>query len=505
MKKYLNNSGFTLIEMMATITIIALLYILVFPTVLEFLKRTSGDIDEINRALITIETEKYIDNNPSLYPKISGDTYCITVGELIDAGYLGDFLYDTEALTPMGSDQIIEASVDGDIFIDLVDTCEETATFNTYFDSSGANPPVLYGNLIPVYWNDGWITADITNSWYNYKNKEWANAVLVDSSSREIYVEGGANIAVLEEDILAQFVWIPRYRYNIFNSLSVPGLTPRSIEIEFESTLVDKSRSQENFGWKTHPAFTHDERELSGVWIGKYTTAGSAVAPLIKPNHTMITNLNAFDQFEASKQIGIENYGLNRESKMMNNLEWGAIAFLSHSKYGFRNEVWINANSNFTTGCAFTSVNSAPTTSCNLFETVNGMNASTTGNVYGVYDMAGGSWERVLGVMQDASGDLIPSSSGFSTLINQEEYRKYINEYEYDTSSSTISRRLLGDATGETVGWYGNTATMPNGATSTWFVRGGDYTMGAAAGLFTSASDDGTTSSAGFRIVIPAY
>ena len=87
------------------------------------------------------------------------------------------------------------------------------------------------------------------------------------------------------------------------------------------------------------------------------------------------------------------NSGLN--SHMMKNSEWGACAYLSKSIYGINGEIWINPNSSCITGQAGNSINASSTTTTNSYTTTNGQKASTTGNVYGVYDMSGGSWEYI--------------------------------------------------------------------------------------------------------------
>ena len=65
---------------------------------------------------------------------------------------------------------------------------------------------------------------------------------------------------------------------------------------------------------------------------------------------------------------------------MINNLEWGATLYLSHSKYGV-----CNGNK-----CEKIAVNNTYTSGYNKQDT-------TTRNVYGVYDMAGASGEYVNG------------------------------------------------------------------------------------------------------------
>ena len=73
----------------------------------------------------------------------------------------------------------------------------------------------------------------------------------------------------------------------------------------------------------------------------------------------------------------------------------GAVAYLTHSQYGRNgNEVTINNNSSYITGIAGDSVTAGELNSTtNSYNTTKGMKASTTGNIYGVYDLSGGAWE----------------------------------------------------------------------------------------------------------------
>src|SRR5690606_19467069 len=81
---------------------------------------------------------------------------------------------------------------------------------------------------------------------------------------------------------------------------------------------------------------------------------------------------------------------------MMKNTEWGAVAYLSKSIYGANDEIWINNSSTYTTGCAGNSVSANYYNGCqNAYNTPNGQKASTTHNIYGVYDMSGGALEYV--------------------------------------------------------------------------------------------------------------
>ncbi|MEG0026465.1 MAG: hypothetical protein RR732_04345, partial [Bacilli bacterium] len=53
-----------------------------------------------------------------------------------------------------------------------------------YKDASGANQPILKDGMIPIYFEGNTAKkADIKEKWYDYNNKEWANAVLVTNAT----------------------------------------------------------------------------------------------------------------------------------------------------------------------------------------------------------------------------------------------------------------------------------------------------------------------------------
>ena len=217
---------------------------------------------------------------------------------------------------------------------ELVDSCEELIQY--------VSRPQLEENMIPVIYNEetsSWVKADDKSHWYNYSEKNWANAVVVNeyksteqnSKSRYEYVNAPAGTPILESDILGYFVWIPRFRYQLFESSS-----EKEINIVFESVATPKSAGISKNQWLTHPAFTYNNRELSGIWIGKYEASTQNNNIILKIN-TPLTNI---DYVEANKKaISMTNkkniYGFkNVNTHMTRNSEWGALAYLTNSIYG---------------------------------------------------------------------------------------------------------------------------------------------------------------------------
>ena len=189
---------------------------------------------------------------------------------------------------------------------------------------------------------------------------------------------------------------------------------------------------------------------------------------------------------------------------MMKNDEWGAVAYLSKSKYGKQNEeVWINNSSSYITGSAGNSASAgtdAGTT--NDYTSTQGVKASTTGTVYGVYDMSGGAWEYVAGYVNNGNSSL---TSYGSSLVNGDAKTKNVyskGSSDNATDNYNANSSKYGDAVYETSAngnssngsWYGDYSTFPN-ASYPFFRRGGICNDGADAGVFYFVYYNGVSNS----------
>ena len=435
------------------------------------------------------------------------------------------------------------------------------SSLSNYKDNVIAQAPTLYQGLIPVKYDASGnvIVADLKEEWYDYKTHEWANAVLVncsDSTIKSKYFNSDMSLkddtvgkTISMDEILQMYVWIPRYRYKLFNAENGTA-SEQAIEIEFEKASADKSTGSKNGEWLTHPAFTFGTTELPGIWVGKFEASGTTDNYTIKPNEKSLTNITLSTMFYTAQKVTTPNalkYGLNNkeiDSHMMKNMEWGAIAFLTNSIYGRYNdsstciasgcEVWINnINTGYgngtavdgqpqwgpsITGCAGSStsagVSSSQTACASGYDwKTKGVNASTTGNQYGIYDMSGGAWEYVMGVQKDAEGNVQVGSSGFSTSSLPDS--KYYDLYDYQAEDGVgYTRYHLGDATREVLK---NTSSQGGNAwwsdysyniysSYPWVDRGDGYSNGSDAGVFNFSRNSGWSYTANsFRSVLTAY
>ena len=398
----------------------------------------------------------------------------------------------------------------------------------TIYDTSGANAPVLASNMIPVYYDETqetWKKAntnniDKNNPWYSYNSTGeykgmWANAVTVTGTNRTNYLNATPGTTIPMDDITTMWVWIPRF--NAVTPSNYNGGTqsnPGAIDVTFvkeNETAID--------------AFTFGTKELSGFWYGKFETSHATLVSsttdnnlgctnetcsnangiIIKPNETSLRNNNVSNFFFASRsmeQPGNSFGFVNTEvdPHMSKNNEWGAVAYLTQSIYGrctnstTCTEVGINNNSSYITGYGAPAGSKYNDTN-GAYNTSLGKDASTTKNIYGIYDMSGGANEYVMGVLADTngkprSGYNSSSNSGFTGMLADGTTYTGIafpdsKHYNLYTGSS-----YTGHALTETKNWYSDITYFVKSGYP-WFQRGGSCDGSTYAGVFYFSSVSG--------------
>ena len=82
------KKGFTLIELLGVIIILALLVVLVFPSIVNSVRNSSKKTDDVTLQLIYNASNLYIDNHKNNFPRINGGKYIVDLADLIGEGHL---------------------------------------------------------------------------------------------------------------------------------------------------------------------------------------------------------------------------------------------------------------------------------------------------------------------------------------------------------------------------------------------------------------------------------
>lgn len=350
----------------------------------------------------------------------------------------------------------------------------------------GVNVPVILDGMAPVvcdstsstgdYWRNLKTGESVARSWYDYSaaSKKWANARTEDGSL---------------------WVWIPRFEYKI---LETPGtlantdkgtINIRFIPITTNSNTPGYTTNSAGIvtssdGYIIHPAFVNEtsytyenggwSEDLAGIWVSKFemsmeengvhketteaignSKVSSSIKMVSKSSRTAWRYINMasayYNSLDYAKYVTAEETTLDAtyDSHLIKNSEWGAVAYLANSEYGYGGEkVAPNSDASYYTG--------GENTLATVYST--NKNQTTTGNVYGIYDFAGGSFERVAlfnasytgEYIYDGSNPIYMTADGKTFGSYQGASTRYATAYENGESNiPTAQNSKIGDATYE--------------------------------------------------------
>ena len=343
-------------------------------------------------------------------------------------------------------------------------------------------------------------------------------------------------------------------------------------------------------------------------WLdGEYGNTETKISyPSFQGTSYSMNYVNNKEAFALCSVLNEDNnvYGLSSDtdSHLMKNSEWGAAAYLGKSKYGLNtDDIYINnvnmnsgaesgatandkkdgngkyenpylgvyaitgvessksANEDFVLISSIEQVNDADkrkSANIKVWNEVDGGKSSTTGNVYGIFDMSGGLGERTAdyitnkttsnhtaygnsynaytsatknkkAFVTDEKGNLLNASSKYATMYayspdekagtySSDDYTaasilnyNYAKGLQSATNGSKVNRVIYGSAIFETStagtsnsSWYNDCSYFPS-LNTPFFIRGGIWSGGSGAGLFYFSRFDGAAISYhGFRAVL---
>ena len=505
----------------------------------------------------------------------------------------------------------------------------DEATGKTYITEKGVNKPRLAEGMKAIKFTNpsesakGEVQDSSENDteWYDYNSKKWANSQTEDGSMW-VWIPRYAYKVNDNQTFDIKFLIGTTDNYYDENGQIQTAKRCNSVDENVDTTtgytvhpaFTDETAiSYRNGGW---------DKELTGIWVAKFeagyasgnnsapvkassvsysqstsyvrtvergqSTDGTETArnwldgiygetgttikyPTFQGTTYSINYINHNDAYNIAKAM-TENgniYGLNSgtDSHLMKNSEWGAIAYLSQSKYGLNetdiaiNNISLNSGGvartatvgksgvdsvYAVTGCTTETNNVAEkvTTIANINKTTantavdgvytwnqaNGIKASSSGTIYGIYDLSGGTWEKTADYVANGREELkiYGSSIAYDNSTLKTISTKYTKAYPFDNTTDNTSIEsndtnlntasannykkntlIYGDGIRETsitgtgsTGWYGDYLYSP-GLNHPFSVRGGSLWVGSSAGLFNFSRDSGESYyDDGFRAVL---
>ena len=349
-------------------------------------------------------------------------------------------------------------------------------------------------------------------------------------------------------------IWVAKFEAGYANATetgtdTLNGVKVKSSENKNTAPIKPSSVNYSNYGNTVYalkievqgenPEATADGNISARNWQdGVYGSTTTAIKyPTFQGSTYSMNYINHGEAFELASKLN-ENgniYGFKNDvnSHLMKNSEWGAVAYLAQSEYGFigagSSDITINSKNLNNGGTSTTQAQGNTKASVYAVTGYNnnnkewnngGENASTTSNIYGVYDMSGGLWERTPGYVANGNTNLsrYGGNIGYSNGTQKTVSTKYTTVYpfagtgtadEISQSSWEVNTKIYGDGVNETSiagtgsnGWNGDYSVFPASGTPL-FLRGGYLWYGGSAGVFAFVRNNGNSHyDNGFRAVL---
>ena len=386
---------------------------------------------------------------------------------------------------------------------EITDTMNGVEGYNR---NKKANSPKVTTGMIPIKWkNNTWVVCSQDDAeWYNYDDKkEWANVMLSDGTYKADTVSIGQTVA--ERDLGSMYVWIPRYAYKIAGEKNIEVTFLKGNTNEGSDGVIyttDESTDTSKTAI-VHPAFNLGGTELNGFWVAKFEASGtnkdgnavgnassSSSAQQYAPDSTTIAkslpnkiswrHISIGESEKRSMDIATtskSSFGLTSgaNTHLIKNSEWGAVAYLCYSECGSApmtngTGTWSSDHCyNLYTGQGPKSSGDEGNYSYDAshnYSTSNGVLSSTTRNVTGVYDMAGGAWERVAGYLDNSNSYLdaygVSEDGTIKYFQNGKLNSRYASLWDsYEVSEEEKNNKItLSDGTVETGLWDGSKTAL---------------------------------------------
>ena len=357
-------------------------------------------------------------------------------------------------------------------------------------------------------------------------------------------------------------IWVAKFAAGYASGNNNTEVKDSSVSYSQKEAVVDATeRGTTSYG-----------SENARNWLdGEYGSTTTAIKyPVFQGTTYTMNYINVNDCYNIAKVLN-ENgniYGLSTSdsnSHLMKNSEWGAVAYLSKSIYG-QNEKEItinNVNLNSgnrkrtttigksgvdsvygVTGCTnnttdttdiLTTIDEINNISKNIanengiyvWNQKNGQNSSTTGTIYGIYDISGCVWERTSSYIANNNeslklyGESIAYDKNTLKIISTKYTTVYPNNESGENNIDIAGQKnfinntkIYGDAVRESTGKKTEVSNSGNSGWNTdnsyfsaiygpFLARGGHFKLGSGAGAFAFGRDAGDSAYyIGFRVVL---
>ena len=266
------KKGFTLVELIGVIIILALIMLLAVPPILNSIRSTRNELSDASKKIIYTAANLYVSENLNDFPKYDGNTFCVSIDTLSKKEYLPTIVYDSTTGDEIPKDSLVEIKVENNNY-----------TYNMNNGCVEVVAKTLIETLLAQY------------------NESNTTGLVKDSTNPNLYYYTGTN-----EEVSNNFLWYGGHQWRVLefdtSENSVTLISENSVTLISQQPLT--SIQPASTAWTTQSAY---ESSYINKWLNDYfyNSLDSSIQSNIQKTTFNIGIYTDVDEITTSKKVGL--------------------------------------------------------------------------------------------------------------------------------------------------------------------------------------------------------
>ena len=251
-------------ELIGVVIILALIALLAFPPLLNAIRRSRNELSEASKEILYSNTSSYVSDNANDFPKVEGNTFCITLETLAQKGYLSNNVYDAINSNEIPLTNMVEVKYE-----------EGKFNYNLNNECIESRQKKLIEILLEQY------------------NPDSTTGLVQDETNPNIYYYTGTN-----EEVANNFLWYGGHQWRVIefdtNANTITLISQQPLTAIFSASSV----------WPTQGTY---ESSYVNTWLNDYfyNSLDSSIQHSILDNTFNIGIYTDVDEITTIKKVGL--------------------------------------------------------------------------------------------------------------------------------------------------------------------------------------------------------
>ncbi len=228
------KKGFTLVELIGVIIILALIMLLAVPPILNSIRSTRNELSDASKKIIYTAANLYVSENLNDFPKYDGNTFCVSIDTLSKKEYLPTIVYDSATGDEIPKDSLVEIKVENNNYTyNMNNGCVEVVaktlieTLLAQYNESNTTGLVKDSTNPNLYYYTG-TNEEVGNNFLWYGGHQWrvlefdksANTVTLISQQPLTAIQPASSVWTTQSAYNSSYInqWLNDYFYNSLDS-----------------------------------------------------------------------------------------------------------------------------------------------------------------------------------------------------------------------------------------------------------------------------------------------